>query len=332
MALLADGDFAAGWREYEWRLKKPQRITSVRPFLQPQWHGEAAEGRRLLIHPEQGYGDTLQFCRFAALATARGFHVTLEVQRPLVRLLQSLGGVAQVVGRGDELPEFDVHCPIMSLPLALGTTLETIPAAPAYLHANVQQVARWRRRLAVMEPIHDRRTARIGLVWAGSPRLNSPRATAVDRRRSMPPDRWAPLFEIKGLAFFSLQKDGPSAGGAPIIDLMGEMDDFADTAALIANLDLVIAVDTAVAHLAAALGKPVWLLERFDSCWRWLRGRRDTPWYPHMRLYRQPSAGGWESVMSEIACDLKRQAWRDRLARRRITVPRDVASADAATA
>jgi tetratricopeptide (TPR) repeat protein len=306
MALLADGDLAAGWREYEWRLKKPHRITSIRPFTQPQWQGEPGGGRTLLIHPEQGYGDTLQFCRYAPRAAARGFRVVLEVQKPLARLMRSLAGVAQVVARGEDLPPFDVHSPIMSLPLAFGTTLATIPSDPSYLHADAEQAAAWRARLDAM----DNARPRVGLVWAGNPRLNSPRATAVDRRRSMPPEQLAPLLRLSGLHFVSLQKDGPVMEGAVLSNFMHEMEDFADTAALIANLDLVISVDTAVAHLAASLGKPVWLLDRFDACWRWLRGRRDSPWYPTLRLYRQPRAGDWESVIAAVAADLRRHAWR----------------------
>jgi Flp pilus assembly protein TadD len=306
ITLLTAGELPEGWREFEWRWKTTQLVGAERCFPQPQWYGEDAHGKTLLIHAEQGYGDALQFCRYATLAASRGLRVFLEVQPPLVRLMKTLVGVEHVVATGQALPAFDLHCPMMSLPLAFGTDLASIPSAGAYLSPDQQQVAAWRQRLAALG--HNGR--RIGLVWAGNPRLTMPAAAAVDRRRSMPPAHLAPLFDITGLEFFSLQKDGPSAGNVPLIDLMPEMDDFADTAALIANLDLVIAVDTAVAHLAAALGKPVWLLERFDSCWRWLRGRRDTPWYPAMHLYRQPKAGDWASVITQVAFDLNHQAWR----------------------
>ena len=308
LLLLARGDMAAGWQEYEWRWNRSEAMQARRNFAPPQWRGEAAAGRTLLIHAEQGFGDTLQFCRYARLAADRGLRVVMEVQQPLVRLLRTLACVDLVVGRGEELPDFDLHCPMLSLPLALGTTVTTIPAAASYLHADPLQVAAWRTRLAAMA----NQGPRIGLAWAGNPCRHSPALAAVDRRRSIAPERLAPLFDLPGVQFFSLQKGGPAAPGhVPLTDCMDEMADFADTAALIANLDLVISVDTAVAHLAAALGKPVWLLDRFDPCWRWLTGRRDSPWYPTLRLYRQPRPGDWESVVTEVARDLQSLAGAD---------------------
>jgi tetratricopeptide (TPR) repeat protein len=302
MALLAQGHMVPGWEEYEWRWKTPHLAAACRNFPQPQWRGEPMAGRTLLIHAEQGYGDTLQFCRYAPVAAARGLRVILEVPKPLVRLLRSLPGVDHVVQQGKNLPPFDVHCPTLSMPLALETTIATIPCAVPYLQADAEQVAAWRTRLAAM----DNQNPRIGLVWAGNPRTHSPELAAVDRRRSLAPERLAPLFDVSGLHFFSLQKGGPKApANFPLTDFMDEMTDFADTAALIANLDLVISVDSAVAHLAAALGKQVWLLDRFDSCWRWLRGRRDSPWYPTLLLYRQTHPGDWTPVLAEIAANLR---------------------------
>jgi Flp pilus assembly protein TadD len=300
-ALLARGDMQAGWQEHEWRWKTPPFINARRDFAQPQWRGETAEGRTLLIHAEQGFGDTLQFCRYAPLAASRGLRVVIDVPRPLVRLLGSLSGADQIVAHGEAPPQFDLHCPMLSLPLALGTTIATIPGDVPYLHADTAQVADWRTRLGAL----NYQGPRIGLVWAGNPRTHLLAAAAVGRRRSMNPELLAPLFDVSGLHFFSLQKDGPAAPpDFSMTDFMGEMGDFADTAALIANLDLVISVDTAVAHLAAALGKPVWLLDRFDTCWRWLDGRRDSPWYPNLRLYRQPQPGDWDSVLVEVIRDL----------------------------
>jgi len=299
MALLARGDFAAGWREYEWRFQTRQMASQRRKFDVPQWQGET--GRTVLIHAEQGYGDTLQFCRFLAPAAALAVQIILEVPKPLFRLLSDLPGPAQVITRGEPLPPHDVHLPLLSLPFVLGTTLETIPAETPYLHADPAAVARWQKRTAGMG-------LRVGLVWAGNPRHSSPAQAAVDRRRSIAPARLAPLFTVPGVNFISLQKDGPPMPAAfPVLDCMDDIADFADTAALIATLDLVISVDTAVAHLAAALGKPVWLLNRFDSCWRWLTGRRDSPWYPGLRLYNQPAPGDWESVLAEIAKDLSKR-------------------------
>jgi hypothetical protein len=262
MALLARGDLTAGWEEYEWRWKTPQMISERRHLAQPQWQGESGNGQTLLIHAEQGFGDTLQFCRYASLAAARGLRVIMEVQAPLVRLLRSLPGVEMVIGRGEELPSFDLQSPLLSLPRALRTTVETIPGATPYLHVDPAAVADWSARINTITS----QSPRIGLVWAGNPRNHSPTLAAIDRRRSMAPERLTPLFELPSLQFFNLQKDGPAAPKAfSLIDLMSEIDDFADTAALISNLDLVISVDTAVAHLAAALGKPVWMLNRFDS-------------------------------------------------------------------
>jgi tetratricopeptide (TPR) repeat protein len=296
LALLARGDMAAGWEEHEWRWQTPKMMEARRNFAQPQWRGEAAEGRTLLIHAEQGYGDTLQFCRYGPLAAARGLRVIMEVQKPLVRLLRGLPDVALVVARGDKLPPFDIQCPMLSMPLAMGTTMATIPSAASYLHADAAQVAAWRTRLAA----RVNQGFSIGLAWTGNA------AHAADRRRSIAPDRFTPLFEQAGLRFFSLQKGGtPAPASFPLTDFMPEMGDFADTAALISNLDLVISVDTSVAHLAAALGKPVWLLDRFDSDFRWFTGRRDSPWYPTLRLYRQPQPGDWYSVVAEVARDLQ---------------------------
>jgi tetratricopeptide (TPR) repeat protein len=300
-ALLRMGLFPKGWDQYEWRWKNRHMAGSQRHFAQPIWHGDIDAGKTLLIHAEQGFGDTLQFCRYATLAAEHGMRVNLEVPRPLVRLLGNLPGVDQVVGQGDALPHFDVHAPMMSLPRLFGTTVATIPGKTPYLRADEGAAALWRQRLSMIAG----QGRRIGLVWAGNPKTHCPDLASRERRRSISPEFLAPLFKTRGLKFFSLQKDGPAAPAEfPLIDLMQEMEDFADTAALIANLDLVISVDTAVAHLAAAIGKPVWLLNRFDSCWRWLIGRRDSPWYPELRLYNQPQPGDWKPVVAEITADL----------------------------
>jgi hypothetical protein len=260
--------------------------------MQPQWQGEPASGRTLLIHAEQGYGDTIQFCRYACLAKACGLRVVLEVQQPLVRLLQSLAGVDQIIARGDRLPDFDLHCPMLSLPLAFGTVLETIPGETPYLTAGAADVAAWHTRLSRSLP-------RIGLAWAGGS------ATKSDRQRSLSTEQLTPLMNLSGIQWVCLQKERKEAfAGAGMLDFMPEMQDFADTAALVANLDLVISVDTAIAHLAAALGKPVWLLNRFDPDWRWLKGGQDSMWYPSLRQYRQAQPGQWETPIAAIAEDL----------------------------
>jgi Flp pilus assembly protein TadD len=299
--LLAQGNLTEGWKEHEWRRRMQSWQLPQWVLGHSQWRGEAAPGRRLLIPREGGFGDTLLFCRYATMAAAHGLRVTLEVQKPLIRLLRCLPEVSLAI-EGEELPTFDLYCPLFSLPLALGTTLTTIPSAASYLNADKTLVADWQARLATRVD----QGPRIGLVWAGNPYRQQSSLAKMDRRRSLPPQLLAPLFSIPRLHFFSLQKDGPEAPeNFPLADFMNEMADFADTAALVTNLDLVISVDTAVAHLAAALGKPVWMLDRFDHSWRWLAGRRDSPWYPTMRIYRQPRLGDWDSVLAEVVRDLR---------------------------
>lgn len=299
MSLLASGDWEAGWREYEWRWKTrdgPRRHPLARG---PLWQGEAGVGRTLLIYAEQGFGDSLQFCRYVPWAAERGWSICLEVPAPLVRLFASLSGVARIVASGEALPRFDAHLPMLSLPRVLGATLAGIPAGVPYLRADPAKTSFWRQRLD-----GDPRLC-VGLAWAGRRRADLPRASAIDRRRSMTPDLLAPLFDLSDVRFVSLQKDGPALGAnAPVLDVMGEIGDFADTAALVANLDLVISVDTSVVHLAGALGKPVWMLDRFDPCWRWLRGRNDSPWYPGLRIFRQTSPGDWAGVIERVAACL----------------------------
>ncbi|MEC4593437.1 glycosyltransferase family 9 protein [Nitrospirillum amazonense] len=284
--------------EYERRWDTDLMKAARRTYSQPRWRGQRAETGRstLLLHAEQGMGDVLQFCRYAPLAAERGHAVVLEVYRPLLRLLHSLPGVAEgrvrLVATGDPLPPFDLHCPLMSLPLAFGTTLDTVPAATPYLAADPTDLSRWRDAVAAGGP-----GLKIGLAWAGNPKTSVP-----DRRRSIDPTLLAPLADVPGVRLFSLQKEGAAPAGLSLTDLMGGAADFADTAALISQLDLVISVDTAVAHLAGALGRPVWLLNRFDTDWRWLLGRDDSPWYPTLRQFRQTSPGDWQDPIAR-ACD-----------------------------
>jgi len=299
LAVLATGRLAEGWQLYEERWDSLQLQGGRRAFDKPRWTGEAGQGGVLLLHAEQGFGDTLQFCRYAPLAAARGWRVVLEVQRPLLRLMGSLAGVERVVTSGDTLPDFDLHCPMMSLPFAFGTELETIPSFPAYLAADPDLAERWQRRLATLGE-----GLRIGLVWAGNGRRQTVDLNATDRRRSMAPEFLAPLAKLDGVHLISLQKD--AAAPFPIVDWMAECEDFADTAAVVAGLDLVIGVDTAVIHLAAAIGKPVWLLNRFDSCWRWLREGDTSHWYPALRLFRQPTPGAWAPVVEAVTAELGR--------------------------
>jgi tetratricopeptide (TPR) repeat protein len=298
-ALMLDGQLQRGWEEYEWRWKDPFVAPALRSFTAPRWDGRPFPGKILLIHAEQGQGDSLQYIRYASRAAAMGGKVVIECQPSLVRLLRSLKGVDQVVGRGDPLPAFDLHCPTMSLPNTLGVSLENIPNEVPYLHPNPEAVENWGRRLG---PKDGR--LRVGLCWSGEPRKHMPHATAVNERRSIRLSQLAPLGEIPNIRWLSLQKGAGasqiSESPFPLEDFMEEARDFADTAAFIANLDLVISVDTAVAHLAGALGHKTWLLACSDACWRWLMKRSDSPWYPSMRLFRQSRWNDWSGVVAEL--------------------------------
>jgi hypothetical protein len=230
----------------------------------------------------------------------------LEVQKPLHALMSTLSGVAQIISRGTRLPNFDLHCPLLSLPLAFGTELRTIPAQTPYLSAPEGKRRTWRDRFGA----HER--PRIGLVWAGSPRSGLPNANRIDRQRSIAFDRLAPVLAVSGCDFYSLQKGDDAAAqlresalGHRVVDWTEHLHDFADTAALIEHLDLVIAVDTAVAHLAGALGKPLWLINRYNTCWRWLLDREDSPWYPAARLFRQDETRTWDGVIARVAIALR---------------------------
>ncbi len=304
MMLLLRGDYTAGWAEYEWR-RRAAAGGPMRPFTQPPWGGEPLAGRSLLLHGEQGLGDVLQFARYATVLAERGARVVLEADAALTRLLTGVPGVAAVIAIGAERPACDWHLPLMSAPHALGTTLATIPAAIPYLRAESGDAARWSALLA------GRPGPKVGLAWAGNPNLGDCRGGAANRRRSIAPERLAPLLRLRNITFVSLQKGEAAAQIAALppdlrpVDLMGRVDDFADTAALVAGLDLVIAVDTAVAHLAGALGKPLWLLSRFDGDWRWLRDRDDSPWYPTARIFRQRRADDWDEVVGRVEAALR---------------------------
>jgi tetratricopeptide (TPR) repeat protein len=293
------GEFAQGWCDYEWRWQQASWAPQRRNFTAPFWLGQQEiAGKTILLHAEQGFGDTLQFVRYARQVAALGATVLLEVHAPLKPLLQDAEGAAEVLARGEALPHFDLHCPLMSLPLALGTTLETIPAGVPYVHAPAARMAHWRARLG--EP----GSPRVGIVWAGSATHKN------NHNRSIALPRFAPLLTVSGAAFVSLQTeldaaDGASLGrNAGVLQLGPELRDFADTAAVISELDLVIAADTAVVHLAGALGKPVWVLLPFTPDFRWLLDREDSPWYPTARLFRQPRFGDWESVIARVRGEL----------------------------
>jgi hypothetical protein len=279
------------------------------------WRGEDLRGKRLLLWAEQGIGDTLQFIRFARDVAARGALVSVLAPRDVAALLPAVAGVGEVLVAGETpLPAYDFHCPLMSLPYHLGLTkpeAATLHGTGSYLTADPARILHWRERLASYSGF------KVGLVWAGNAQRQSPGLLAVDRRRSMPFASLEPILNVRGCTFFSLQKGAAAAtlkttradGGAGAIhDFTAEFHDFSATAAFIANLDAVITVDTAVAHLAGALGAPVWLLNRYDTCWRWLQGRSDSPWYPTVRQFRQSRPGDWSSVIAAAAAALAEAA------------------------
>jgi len=301
VALLAAGRMAEAWHDFECRqhlsgapLMAPERLL---PALDP---GPDLTGRTVLVIHEEGFGDTLQFARYLPLLAARGARVLAWVPTELARLLSAAPGIASLVPPDAPPPAHDWHCPFSSLPRAFNTTVTAIPAAIPYLKADPALVSAWASRLP-----HD--GLRVGLVWAGQARPWLPGFNALDRRRSTTLATLAPLGGIPGVRLVTLQK-GPAADqartappGLVLADPMTDVADFADTAAIIANLDLVISVDTAVVHLAGALGRPVFLLDRYDSCWRWLYGRADSPWYPTLRIFRQTRPGQWAPVIAAVA-------------------------------
>jgi hypothetical protein len=304
------GDWVAGWQSYEWRAQHPQSRIARRNFSAPRWtRHDPLQGKTILVQPEQGLGDTLQFCRFVSCLADRGAHVVFEVQRPLHALLQTLSGVGQVIAAGDDLPDFDFHCPLMSLNLELGITeAYLLENSAPYLAADPDKSQDWARRLGAQ------RRPRVGLVWSGGFRPEQPELWSTHERRNISLAQICTL-NMPGLDFFSLQKGEPAESqvladigrywaGDNFFNYAAELKDFTDTAALIANLDLVISVDTSTAHLAAAMGKPVWLLNRFDTCWRWQLHRRDSPWYPTLTLFRQTGPSDWSAPLQQIRAGL----------------------------
>lgn len=302
LAHLLLGEFAAGWRYYEYRWHTKNYCAPQRNFAPPRWRGEPLNGARIFLHAEQGFGDTLQFVRYVPLVAARGGEVVLEVQPELQRLLAGMEGATQVISYGDALSDFAWHCPLLSLPFAFETELASIPAHVPYLRANAVAAQKWRLRLADNSRVGDEKM-RVGLVWAGSPKH------VRDHERSISLPQFAPLAQVDA-RFYSLQKGRASElslhipAGMQLVDSAPELKDFADTAALLSNVDLLITVDTAVAHLGGALGKPVWVLLTYAPDWRWMLQREDSPWYPTMRLFRQPTPGDWESVIDQVATEL----------------------------
>ncbi|HEY8024025.1 MAG TPA: tetratricopeptide repeat protein [Burkholderiaceae bacterium] len=302
MCLLQQGKFAAGWKEYEWRWQTPAMLPLARPYLGIRWTGaQDLAGKTILAYAEQGLGDTLQFCRYASLLATRGTRVILHVPATLLQLVQSLDGVADVTDIATEAPSHDFYCPLMSLPMALGTDLSSIPAPHIYLRAPATRIDSWRRNL---EQRMSTSALRIGVAWSGN------RSHKHDYRRSVGLDQFASALGTK-YNLVSLQTQLTENESASLKRLAnwlhfdGELNDFSETAALISHLGLVVTVDTAVAHLAGAMGKDTWLLLSFQADWRWLEGRQDSPWYPSMRLFRQARSGDWQAVLQDVKAALQ---------------------------
>ena len=299
--LLSRGDCIEGWEENEWRWKTKDFAGLPRNHAQPEWKGGPLEGRTILLQAEQGIGDAIQFIRYLPMVLQQGGRVILQCQPGLKRLYQLMAPDLLVLEGSQPLPAFDTHCPLLSLPRLFATDLSSIPQNVPYLHANPEEAGTWRARLA--EHSHS---LKVGLVWAGNPRfkadhLRSPRQLSL----------YAPLGGVERVQFFSLQKGEAASqcrtpqAGMVLHDWSDELRDFADTAALMENLDVVVTSDTSVAHLAGAMGKRVWVMLPFSADWRWLRDRSDSPWYPTMRLFRQSRPTEWEPVVAEVRGQLE---------------------------
>ncbi len=298
LALLQLGRFSEGWVLHESRWAKPSFQPIVRNFPQPIWDGSfSIAGKTLLLHAEQGLGDTLQFIRYVAQVQTLGDRIVLEVQAPLVPLLDGQLAVDALVMQGDPLPSFDCHCPLMSLPLAFHTTLSSIPIAIPYLKSSPEKERFWAEKLGPTSGLC------VGLVWSGDPRHQN------DKHRSIPlADLLAAL--PPNFVYFSLQSEIRDSdrqaleNSDSLVHFGSELKDFSDTAALCAQMDVVVCVDTSVAHLSGALGKPTFLLLPYNPDWRWLLERTDSPWYPTMHLYRQTQLGSWQSALEKVSADL----------------------------
>jgi tetratricopeptide (TPR) repeat protein len=301
MLLLLEGKFDQAWQDYEWRWKTADRPEQN--FPQPLWDGSLLGGRTIFLHAEQGLGDTIQFLRYASLVKRRGGRVIVGCQQSLLRLLARCPGIDQLVGEGSALPSFDVHAPLLSLPGILHTTVETIPSGVPYVFADPDLITSWRQELSRLQG------SKIGIAWQGNPEYKA------DRERSIPLRFFAHLAKLPHVHLISLQKGpgieqlGMLEGRFPVLDLSTRLDQaagpFMDTAAIMMNLDLVIAPDIALPHLAGALAVPVWVPLATMPDWRWLLDREDSPWYPTMRLFRQRQRGDWDEVFERIARELR---------------------------
>jgi tetratricopeptide (TPR) repeat protein len=299
LALLQSGDWVEGWWQHEWRLRRPDRPQ--RQFTRPRWDGSPIAGKRILIHSEPGLGNTIQFSRFAPLVSDLGGRVLLECPSPLTRLLTTLDGVEGVMPENGRIPEYDCHAPLLSLPFILGTTLDNLPRDGPYLLADSDLVERWSESLSAAA---DPMMVRVGLAWSGDPEDEH------GKYGSMPSSELNVLAGIPGIAFFDLQppNEGRLSPDVTLLPMIEQCQNLAETAAAILNLDLVITVDNTMAHLAGALGKPVWTLLPYAAGWTWMLDPADTPWYPTMQLFRQMRPADWQSVLRLVRTQLTKVA------------------------
>ena len=299
--LLRKGEFKAGWAEYEWRFRLEHTRDALPKINAPQWNGMRLPRGRILLIGDQGYGDTIQFARYIPWVRERVGEVVLGCCQELLPLISQLPGIHSSFVRWEDIPGFSVFCPLSSLPYVFGTELNTIPGSTPYLKADPQKVVRWSERIrAAVGDV----ALKVGIAWAGRP------SHPNDRARTLRWSQLLPLTRIPGVALIALQKEIPASdrvefpGGLGALDISAELGDFADTAAVIESCDLVISVDSSAAHLAGAMGKPTWVMLPWIPDWRWLLDREDTPWYPTLRLFRQPSRGDWTSTIARVAEEL----------------------------
>lgn len=308
LAYLVIGDFERGWHGYEWRYSRPSQ-GSLRSYPEPRWDGSDLQGKTILIHAEQGLGDTFQFIRYAKLIKEKNGIVIAAVQKPLVTLMKRCKHIDQVISLDDTPPHFDVHSPLLSLPYVLKTRLDTVPCEIPYLYADEKLVADWKQKLSADKNF------KIGICWQGNDNYATPLLRATVAQKSVHPKEFAPICNVPGVSVYSLQKttgtdqlkDLPE--GVRIITFDGDFDQsngrFMDTAAVIKNLDLIITVDTSISHLASGLGTPTWIMLPNPADWRWMIDRNDSPWYPNItRLFKQPMPGDWQSMIKEVAVEL----------------------------
>ena len=307
LAWLQMGDFERGWREYEWRLRC--RDFALPPIAAPRWDGSPLEGQTILLYADHGFGDTIQFIRYAPLVHERGGRVIVACQKPIARVVASCPGVERVIPEGSVLPEFALHAPLMSLPLAFGTTLNSVPASIPYLSADAALAGLWQARLG------STRSFKIGVTWQGNPTYRR------DRERSFRLAELERVARIPGVELVSFQRIhgveqlGEIQSKFAVTSIGEELNDFMDTAAAMKSIDLMITPDTSLGHLAGALGVPIWLALSFAADSRWLQGRSDSPWYPSMRLFQQARWGEWGQVFEQMAAALPgfMAAWETRV-------------------